>query len=122
MNGSDTITGGIIIMPSAISAPLTTMSMTRNGMKMMKPMMNACLQLAQHERRHQGGHRDVVAVLRQVAVGDVGEQLELVVAGVVEHEVAQRLDAVLEGRPRRLVAVEVGLHARRRSSAEAPAP
>ena len=30
-------------MPSAISAPLTTMSITRKGMKTMKPMMNAAL-------------------------------------------------------------------------------
>ncbi|MCY1383418.1 hypothetical protein D9M69_715400 [compost metagenome] len=43
MNGSDTITGGIIIMPRLINAPLTTMSMTRNGMKMMNPMMKASL-------------------------------------------------------------------------------
>ena len=30
-------------MPSAMSAPLMTMSITRKGMKMMKPMMKACL-------------------------------------------------------------------------------
>src|SRR2546430_16594927 len=41
LNGSDTVTGGSIIMPSDISDADTTMSMTRNGMKMTNPMMNA---------------------------------------------------------------------------------
>ncbi len=41
LNGSEIITGGSIIMPIDISAAETTRSMTRNGMKMTNPMMNA---------------------------------------------------------------------------------
>ena len=41
LNGSETSTGGSIIIPMDISDELTTMSITRNGMKMMKPMMKA---------------------------------------------------------------------------------
>ena len=41
MNGSETVTGGSIIMPIDISAAETTRSMTRNGTKTTKPMMNA---------------------------------------------------------------------------------
>ena len=40
LNGSEIITGGSIIMPIDISAADTTRSMTRNGMKITKPMMN----------------------------------------------------------------------------------
>ena len=43
LNGSDTIVGGTIIMPIAISEALTSMSSTRNGMKTTSPMMNALL-------------------------------------------------------------------------------
>ena len=41
LNGSEIMTGGSIIMPIDISAAETTMSITRNGMKMTNPMMNA---------------------------------------------------------------------------------
>ena len=41
LNGRLTTTGGSIIMPMDISAAATTMSITRNGTKMTKPMMNA---------------------------------------------------------------------------------
>ena len=41
LNGSDTIVGGTIIMPIAMSEALTSMSSTRNGMKTTSPMMNA---------------------------------------------------------------------------------
>src|SRR3954454_11780617 len=41
LNGSDTIAGGTIIMPIAMSAALTSMSSTRNGMNTTSPMMNA---------------------------------------------------------------------------------
>ena len=41
LNGSEIITGGSIIMPIDMSAAETTMSITRNGTKMTKPMMNA---------------------------------------------------------------------------------
>ena len=37
----ETTTGGSIIMPSDMSTALTTRSITRKGMKMTKPMMNA---------------------------------------------------------------------------------
>ena len=43
LNGSDTIVGGTIIMPIAMSEALTSMSSTRNGMKTTSPMMNALL-------------------------------------------------------------------------------
>ena len=43
LKGSDTIVGGTIIMPIAINEALTSMSSTRNGMKMTSPMMNALL-------------------------------------------------------------------------------
>ena len=39
--GNETITGDIIIMPIDIRTLATTMSMTRKGMKMMKPIWNA---------------------------------------------------------------------------------
>ena len=64
LKGSDTITGGIIIMPSAISAPLTTRSMTRNGMKMMKPMMKACLSSVSTNAGISVVSRDVLPVRR----------------------------------------------------------
>ena len=41
LNGSEIITGGSIIMPMDISAAETTRSITRNGTKITKPMMNA---------------------------------------------------------------------------------
>src|SRR3954453_4723174 len=41
LKGSDTTDGGTIIMPIDISAALTSMSSTRNGMKMTSPMMKA---------------------------------------------------------------------------------
>src|SRR2546430_12928594 len=41
LNGSDTVTGGSIIMPIDISDADTTMSITRNGMYTTNPMMNA---------------------------------------------------------------------------------
>ena len=65
LNGSETITGGIIIMPSAIRAPLTTMSITRKGMNTMKPMMItapdgqvlvASLKASGEPRRHGATH------------------------------------------------------------------
>ena len=43
LKGSETIVGGTIIMPIAMSEALTSMSSTRNGMKMTSPMMNALL-------------------------------------------------------------------------------
>ena len=43
LNGSETIAGGTIIMPIDISAALTSMSITRNGMKTTSPMMKALL-------------------------------------------------------------------------------
>src|SRR3712207_6454816 len=43
LNGSDTMVGGTIIMPIAMSAALTSMSSTRNGMNTTSPMMNALL-------------------------------------------------------------------------------
>ena len=43
LNGSATSTGDSIIMPSDISTLATTMSITRNGMKIMKPIWNAVL-------------------------------------------------------------------------------
>ena len=41
LNGKATSTGDSIIMPSDISTLATTMSITRNGMKITKPMMKA---------------------------------------------------------------------------------
>src|SRR5437764_15376614 len=41
LNGSDTVTGGSIIMPIDIRAADTTMSITRNGMYTTNLMMNA---------------------------------------------------------------------------------
>src|SRR5437764_6019523 len=41
LNGSDTVTGGSIIMPIDIRDADTTMSITRNGMYTTNPMMNA---------------------------------------------------------------------------------
>ncbi len=41
MNGSDTTTGGSIIMPIDISTDATTMSMMRKGRKIRKPISNA---------------------------------------------------------------------------------
>ena len=41
LNGRDTITGDIIIMPIDISTLATTMSMMRKGMKTMKPIWKA---------------------------------------------------------------------------------
>ncbi|MDT4873501.1 hypothetical protein FQZ97_1087500 [compost metagenome] len=41
MNGSATVTGGTIIMPSAIRTLAITRSMIRNGMKMVKPIWKA---------------------------------------------------------------------------------
>ena len=38
LNGSETMTGDIIIMPIDISTEATTMSMMMKGMKMMKPI------------------------------------------------------------------------------------
>ena len=97
LNGSDTITGGIIIMPSAISAPLTTMSMTRNGMKMMKPMMKACLQLGEHERRDQRRsstpRRGCPAARWSATLVSSASSSSSVWSSM---NVAQRLDAVLE--------------------------
>ena len=91
LNGRDTVTGGSIIMPSDISDAETTMSMTRNGMKMTKPMMNA----ARSSDRTNAGIRvvsaHVVGVRRLRLVGHLGEQRDLVLAGVLEHELAQRL-------------------------------
>ena len=43
LNGSDTITGDIIIMPIDISTEATTMSMMMKGMKTMKPIWKAVL-------------------------------------------------------------------------------
>src|SRR3954470_11079087 len=43
LKGSDTMVGGTIIMPIAMSEALTSMSSTRNGMKMTSPMMKALL-------------------------------------------------------------------------------
>ena len=43
LKGSDTMVGGTIIMPIAISEALTSMSSTRNGMKTTSPMMKALL-------------------------------------------------------------------------------
>ena len=103
MKGSDTITGGIIIMPSDISAALTTMSITRNGMKMMKPMMNACFS----SLRMNAGISVVSATSARFSglrpVRHLGEQRDLLVAGLVQHEAAQRVDAVVLGLGRVLV-------------------
>src|SRR4051812_10794981 len=43
LKGKETSVGGSIIMPIDISVALTTRSMTRNGMKMTKPIRNAVL-------------------------------------------------------------------------------
>ena len=43
LKGSDTRTGDSIIIPIDISTLATTMSITRNGMKTMKPIWNAVL-------------------------------------------------------------------------------
>ena len=43
LNGSATSTGDSIIMPSDMRMLDTTMSITRNGMKIMKPIWNADL-------------------------------------------------------------------------------
>src|SRR6478752_2774991 len=53
-----------------------------------EPDDEGLLELGEHEGRDQGGGRDLVAVGRQVAVGDVRQQLQLVVVGVREHEAA----------------------------------
>ncbi len=81
LNGSETMTGGSIIMPSDISAAQTTMSMTRNGMKMTKPMMKA----ARSSDRMNAGISVVSATSDGLsgfgAVRHVGHQRELLVAG-----------------------------------------
>ena len=51
--GSETITGDIIIMPIDIRTLATTMSMTRKGMKMMKPDLECRFQFAGDECRDQ---------------------------------------------------------------------
>ena len=43
MNGSEIITGDSIIMPIDISTEAITMSITKNGMKIMKAIWNAVL-------------------------------------------------------------------------------
>ena len=68
LNGSATVTGGNIIMPSDISDAETTMSMIRNGMKMTNPMMNAARSSdrtnAGMSRELNGGHTIIQAPVR----------------------------------------------------------
>src|SRR3954447_14208277 len=97
LKGSDTMVGGTIIMPIAMSEALTSMSSTRNGMKTTSPMMKALLS---SERTNAGINVVMltwVGVGRSLLPGQADHQLELVLAGVVEEELPQRHDAGVVG-------------------------
>src|SRR4029450_9743909 len=116
LNGSEISEGGNITMPSDISTALTMMSITRNGTKMTKPMMNAS--------RSSLSTNDGTSVRRSTSLrsfgsgrpagrgpraGPAGHQRELLVPGLLEHELPQRLAAVAVGLRRGLVARVEGL-------------
>src|SRR3954470_23297935 len=67
-------------------------------------------QLRQHERGDERGHADIVRCLWLLLAGCAGEHGELGLAGLLEHELPQRLDAPVVGLALRDLAVHVRLH------------
>ena len=88
LNGREIITGGSIIMPIDISAAETTMSITRNGMKITKPMMNAARSSEIMNAGISVGSGTAAGVGRVVRPGGPGHQGDVLLAGVGQHEVA----------------------------------
>jgi hypothetical protein len=90
LNGSETITGGSIIMPIDISTQATTMSMTRNGTKIRKPISNA----RRSSLIENAGSRILSSTSSRPAgaghARDLVEQGEILVAHLGQHEAAER--------------------------------
>jgi|SRR6516225_1612645 hypothetical protein len=90
LNRSDTTTGGGIIMPMDISTEATTRSMIQNGRNSRKPISKARLS-SEIIKAGTKTHIDTSSELfRPSLARHVHEQLQVLVADVLLHEVAQR--------------------------------
>ena len=75
LNGRETRTAAASSCPWRHQRALTTRSMTRNGMKITKPMRKAARSSEMHEGRHERRGRDVFAALRRRLARQLDEQL-----------------------------------------------
>ena len=114
LNGREMKTGGSIIMPIDINVDETTRSMIRNGRKIRKPIWKAVLS----SEMMNAGIRTCVGTSLRVLTSltacrrELDEQREVLVARLVEHELAQRRLGALERdflRDRALLQRVVGL-------------
>ena len=96
LNGSDTTTGGSIIMPIDISTEATTRSMMRNGRNSRKPISKA--RFSSEIMKAGTRMRSDISLgrRRRRLAGQIVEQLEVLLADILQHEAVQRHRRALE--------------------------
>ena len=90
LNGIETIVGDSIIMPSDIRVDETTRSMIRKGRKIRKPIWNAVFSSLVTKAGQQDREGHVLRPREGRRAGHVGEQAQIALAGLADHEAVQR--------------------------------
>src|SRR4029079_16170597 len=96
LKGSDTTTGGNIIMPIDMSTEATTRSMMRNGRKSKNPISKARLS-SEIMKADEDPHRQIFRALRLRLARHVHDQPQILFADVLLHETAQWSAGAVEG-------------------------
>ena len=97
LNGSETTVGGSIIIPIAMVMVATMRSMTRKGSTMRKPIskprrISEIMKAGTSTRRSTVSRSTVSAAF----AGEIGEEVEVLVAHVSDHEGAERIGDAFE--------------------------
>ena len=90
LNGSEMKTGGSIIMPIAINVEETTRSMIRNGRKIRNPIWKAVLSSEMMKAGIRTWVGTSLRVSTSLTLPSLTNSARSFVAGLVEHELAQR--------------------------------